>query len=312
MPAETIAHLVHRLIDYAGLFPPAALDMPAAVAEYARARQSADAGMLARFIVPLGRLEEFAAAQENAAQEPAWQSGDGPWPLSVLVKGSDPSSERLALDGFAARFRAQAPPRARIEAVEVKASSETEIAACAEAFAGLEIYIEIPHDEDPSGLLAAIAAHAERGARAKIRSGGITADAIPSAFEVARFLSAAARAKVAMKATAGLHHPLRGVYPLTYEPDSASATMHGYLNVFLAAALLTENPKLAAAEIELLLEERESAAFIFGRRGVRWRERDIPLTAIAAARENFLHSYGSCSFSEPAEELHELGFVPNP
>ena len=41
-----------------------------------------------------------------------------------------------------------------------------------------------------------------------------------------------------MKATAGLHHALRGDYRLTYEPDSARRTMHGFVNLVLAAALL--------------------------------------------------------------------------
>ena len=45
------------LIDYAGLFPPAALPLGPALAEYARHRAGPDAWMLGRFIVPAGRPE---------------------------------------------------------------------------------------------------------------------------------------------------------------------------------------------------------------------------------------------------------------
>ncbi|MBE0564871.1 MAG: hypothetical protein IH621_02865, partial [Krumholzibacteria bacterium] len=50
------------LIDYAGLFPPAGLDMPAAVAGYAAHRTLPEAWMLGRFIAPAEALPAFAAA----------------------------------------------------------------------------------------------------------------------------------------------------------------------------------------------------------------------------------------------------------
>jgi len=34
---------------------------------------------------------------------------------------------------------------------------------------------------------------------------------------------------VPFKATAGLHHPLRCIHPLTHEPNSPAAAMHGFL-----------------------------------------------------------------------------------
>ena len=49
------------------------------------------------------------------------------------------------------------------------------------------------------------------------------------------FLIACRRHGVTFKATAGLHHAMRGSYPLTYERASESGTMFGFLNVFLAA-----------------------------------------------------------------------------
>ena len=87
----------------------------------------------------------------------------------------------------------------------------------------------------PAPLVAAIA---RRGGRAKMRTGGVTAEAFPTAAQVLRFLRACTEARVPFKATAGLHHPLRAEYRLTYAPDSPRGTMFGFLNVFLTAVLL--------------------------------------------------------------------------
>ncbi|MDF2772824.1 MAG: hypothetical protein K0S86_2319, partial [Geminicoccaceae bacterium] len=59
--AAPIRMLLRDAVDYAGLFPPAQLDMPGAVAEYAAYLASADAWALGRFVVPAARLDEMAA-----------------------------------------------------------------------------------------------------------------------------------------------------------------------------------------------------------------------------------------------------------
>ncbi|MFX4589154.1 hypothetical protein ABTB15_19430, partial [Acinetobacter baumannii] len=71
---------------------------------------------------------------------------------------------------------------------------------------------------------------------AKIRTGGIKPEAIPSPTEVAAFIKACAKLQLAFKATAGLHHPIRAVRALTYDQDAPRAVMHGFINVLMAAA----------------------------------------------------------------------------
>src|SRR6185436_15978516 len=100
----------------------------------------------------------------------------------------------------------------------------------------LQPYIEIPVSGDPAPLATAVG---RAGGRLKVRTGGVTADAFPSAADLARFLRAAVQAGVPFKATAGLHHPLRAEYRLTYEPGSACGTMFGFLNLFLATAFVS-------------------------------------------------------------------------
>jgi len=143
-----------------------------------------------------------------------------------------------------------------------------------------------------------------RGARAKIRTGGVTAGTFPSGETVADFLLACARARVAFKATAGLHHAVRGSYRLTYEAESANAKMHGFANVFLAAALAWRG-----AEKSALVETMEAREFSFAGDVVRWLGFELSVGEIAAARREFAMSYGSCSFEEPVGEAQTLGWV---
>jgi hypothetical protein len=83
--------------------------------------------------------------------------------------------------------------------------------------------------------------------------------------------------------------------------------MHGFLNVFLAAAFLRAGMKAKAALS--LLEERSAQAFHFGLDGVSWREHRLSRDEIAAARQGFAASFGSCSFTEPIDDLRSLHWL---
>ena len=87
--ADTALHtLLAGSIDYAGLFPPAALDMAAAVRNYAAYRATPDAWALGRFVVPAARLAELEGEVESVAPRAPAE----PWRLSVLL-GGDPAGE---------------------------------------------------------------------------------------------------------------------------------------------------------------------------------------------------------------------------
>jgi hypothetical protein len=97
------------------------------------------------------------------------------------------------------------------------------------------------------------------------------------------------------------------VHRLTYQADSPSALMHGFLNVFLAATFLRAGmtPSVATE----LLEERSAGAIRFGSDGIEWREHRLNADAIASARQEFSISFGSCSFTEPVDDLQSLGLL---
>jgi hypothetical protein len=122
---------------------------------------------------------------------------------------------------------------------------------------------------------------------------------------VLRFMKACLAAGVAFKATAGLHHPLRAEYALTYAPDAPRGVMHGYLNVFLAAAWLAAG--LPDAQVMALLEERDTSAIRFEGEVVRWRDHVLSAAELSRARERVILGFGSCSFREPLDDAQALG-----
>lgn len=144
---------------------------------------------------------------------------------------------------------------------------------------------------------------AATGSFAKLRTGGVTPDAIPSIDAVANYIAACAERRLPFKATAGLHHPIRSAHPLTYEPESPAGVMHGFINVFLAAAFAWDGHR----DIAPMLAETNSAAFRFDERA-HWRDQSLSAEQIADARARFAHSFGSCSFEEPIHDLQQLGW----
>jgi hypothetical protein len=294
--AESARALLTGLVDYAGLFPPAALPMDAAVAEYARWRRSPEAFMLGRLVVPAARLVELGRAADAYWPEAGTAE---PWRLSALV-GADAHGDAARVVAFNTNHAG----RAIVDAVELKAASPAEAdAALAALPPGLTAFVEVPLDEDLDGLLATLK---RRGARAKIRTGGVVPEAIPEPAEVARFIAACAAAAVPWKATAGLHHPVRAEQALTYEPTSPRAVMHGFLNVFAAAAFARGGATLA--DLDAVLRE-QLAAFRFDDEGLAWRRLRASTRELAATRHDFAGSFGSCSFAEPVADLRALGML---
>ena len=288
IPASLRA-LLSGLIDYAGLFPPAALDMKTAVANYARYLAGQDAWALGRFVLPVARFAEFEVAMADV--QPI-----EPWGISALIGGSY-DSDLAEVD----RFNKRNAGKARIDSIEAKASTSDEICQIRAVVRGTIIpYFEIPPSR-AGQLLGTIAAiHG----RAKIRTGGVTHDAFPSTETVARFLFDCAWSKLPFKATAGLHHPVRCLKPLTYETNAPKGMMHGFLNVFFAASCAEH--KASVEQLMDLLERTSPKEFRFYDEYAQFANHQITTNAIRHARRSFAISFGSCSFEEPLADLREL------
>jgi hypothetical protein len=231
--------LLTNLIDYAGLYPPASLPLPAVIQNYERYLASPDTWILNRLVLPASNLNEV-------------QPGVT-WRITLLVD-SEPG-----------------PLPRQIETLETK--NERRLS--------LPTYCEAP-------------LHRITDAFAKVRTGGLTPDAIPPAPHLAEFLHTAAARRLPFKATAGLHHPIR-------------AGMHGFVNVFVAAAFAWHG--LDRQSLIQVLEEADPAAFEFDDRQLRWRGLHLSTDQLHAARRDFAHSFGSCSLEEPLEDLRKLGWL---
>ena len=298
--SATLRTLLESVIDYAGLFPPAALSLPDALRTYASSHSGPPAWIVGRFVVPAGMLGQV----QRGALTGSVESG-GTVPLSVLV-GREPPSVIEQIDQIR-RFR-EYGGKVRITAVEFPRLSPAEIDGCApEIPANLEAFFEVGLDRGPADRDATLAAIAAAGARAKVRTGGLTAEAFPSATDLAQFMVACVNAGVGFKATAGLHHVLTGRHPVTDDPGSLQTNMHGFLNVAVAAALIQ------CAHIDLkntvdVLRESSAAAFTFTNDGLMWKDRSVPSSDVVTSRK-FFRAFGSCSLREPLTELEAVGWT---
>jgi hypothetical protein len=283
------------LIDYAGLFPPAKLDMSAAVRAYAEQCAGPDRDLLGRFVVPSHRLADFS---EAAAP---FLSGDrDPWRVSVIV-GDDIATARAEIDSF----NADNDSLAICDTVEMRVSSYDEVARAISHFSEpFSLFLEPNPHADPTVVLREIAT---TSASAKLRTGGVTPDAIPHPDHVLRFIQTCVDEGIPLKATAGLHHAIRGVYPLTYEPGSPTAMMYGYLNIFLAAAYCAAGTSPSA--VLGVIEETDASSFEVDDRGVWWEDHLVNHEELAVVRRAVATSFGSCSFTEPVSEARNLGLV---
>lgn len=289
MAPATLRALLTGLVDYAGLFPPAALPLEHVVRNYGAYRDSADSWALGALVVPAARLAELLDLVP---------AGGPAWPVSALV-GDDIAADAACI------LAARSASRVSIGVAEVRAATPEGVLAAVRALERVPtVYVELPVLNDPAPLIRAVG---NAGVRAKMRTGGTTADAFPSGAECARFIACCAQHDVRFKATAGLHHPLTGRYRLTYADASPRDVMFGFLNVFLAATLAQGGA--SARELEALLAETDVGQFQFHDHCISWRTKVVSLDDIEAGRESFAMSFGSCSFREPLDDLTHLGLL---
>ncbi|MCK9868662.1 hypothetical protein MRI28_03175 [Nocardiopsis dassonvillei] len=155
---------------------------------------------------------------------------------------------------------------------------------------GAEGFVEVSRQGDVPAELRSLAG---TGHSAKFRTGGLTVEAHPAEEELAEFLHAAVELGVPFKCTAGLHHAVRHTTAEGFE-------QHGFLNVLLATAALLDGAS-----------EREAALVLADRDGPRLAALAAKLTDDEARRvRDRFRSFGTCSVTEPLEDLVVLGALP--
>jgi hypothetical protein len=305
---------VERLIDYAGMFPPARLSLHEALRHYTRLAAAPEAWMLGRFVCAaarLGDLLDYIEADSPALRLPVTALGRGGQEMEDLASNLQADLRDIA------GFRGES---GSVDVIELSLPSMlsdddlerlTELVIPELAAAGLRAFFEVPlspdwEDEviDVSDALAANVpseTSALRAAGIKIRCGGATSAAVPAVEQLAFFIDRCRETGLPWKATAGLHHPLRH-----YDP--ALQTMaHGFINVF-AGGILSRTHGLSQNQLAEVLTAESIDPFRFAEDRFGWREWDCTLEEIRSARD-WLPSFGSCSFDEPRDDLRALGLI---
>ncbi|MGE0494450.1 MAG: hypothetical protein AB7S38_34895 [Vulcanimicrobiota bacterium] len=271
---DSLKVLLSKLIDYAGLFPPARQDMARAVADYRSYQSGPYSWALGTFVCPVNRLEELV---EHLGPD------DDLWEVSAIAT--------LPLDETLERVRAvTAGGKVRVVAIESQARPVAPL-----ELDEVELYLELGSDEPIEAFVAQVA---KLGAAAKLRTGGLSPENFPTVERVAALVTACAQAGVALKATAGLHHPLPGLRPV----EGGTAAMHGFVNLFLGPAVAPA-PRLVE-----VLADSDPGAFRFEEQGASWRDLEVSLAQLESHRQR-LRSFGSCSFVEPLQDLEQLGWL---
>ncbi|HEY2473055.1 MAG TPA: hypothetical protein VGI45_35065 [Terracidiphilus sp.] len=283
---SAIDSLLAGLFDYAGLYPPAGLSMRSAANNYVEYGSSKHASALGRFIVNLDRMEELRSVAGDSFSRLR---------LSVIA------TENTDWNGLTAKISDGAP----IDALEMKCGSISDVERAASKIPRpLTTYFEVGLDAAGRAVLKAVVA---AGARAKIRMGGVVADAFPATSDVVQMLESLAELRLPFKATAGLHHPVRSRRPFTYQPQSPQGMMHGFVNLCCASALIYGGGD--RREAEALLEEQDPSAWRITSDAIHWQDQSWTADQISKMRSRFLLSIGTCSFEEPIRDLESLGWL---
>jgi len=318
---DSLRAFMKGLIDYAGLFPPAKLPLETALRNYADYRKSNDAWMLSRFIIPWSMLDELTPYRDELLDE------DDPFEFSILGSKTDTVPDFLEsvdrITDACNQFHEEQGRRVTTEILETRIPAEAALSRNTELLGEMmeraaeklaespatpdwifyETLFEESWKSDVEAAIEAIASFNDQssGKRAgyKLRCGGVKADMFPSLEQVAHALNRARENGIAVKCTAGLHHPVRLFH------ESVQTKMHGFFNVF-GGALMAHNHGLDDGEFQQILREEDPDAFSFTDKEFRWNGYAVSTGKIRQLREEHLISFGSCSFDEPREDLQQL------
>ncbi len=291
-------------IDYAGMFPPCSLALEPALRNQAKYVRSDDAWMLNTFVLS---VIQFDSAKQLLPQF------DPLHPLHVSALGPKTENAAAFLDALAeteAAIRSLAAHNVDLISVsqlEMCLPKDVDLPVLNEArsiIGNLPAFWEAPAERasETITLLAELNSEMDEPTFGfKLRTGGVTSDAFPTAVQVAQALVVPATHQVPIKFTAGLHHPLR-----QYRED-VQTKMHGFLNV-LGAAIMAAEHTWDEKQTAAMLEDENPKSFSFDGEFFAWREWKIDVKRLNGRRK-FVTSFGSCSFDEPREDLRALNLL---
>jgi len=303
---NSLKTFLSKVIDYAGLYPPASLPLEDAFANFMAYQSANEAWMLSRFIIPAKRLAELPDFYEDLSFSMLGRGGKSEEEFLENLKQdlTDIHSFR-ALNKRAVTDMFEVVLPASVLEEKTRAHDLVNSTADILNLNGISVFFEAPFGEGwqvrAENLIRLLRKFKDRHIGLKLRTGGVTADDFPSVEQVAWAIASARDAGVPMKCTAGLHHPIR------HYNESVQTKMHGFLNVFGAGVLAVTN-NLSVEQIKTILEDEDSASFVFDEAGFAWKDLRVATSGVLHARQQVV-SFGSCSFDEPREDLRAMGLL---
>jgi hypothetical protein len=266
------------LVDDAAIFPPGNAELTAAVRAYVERDQPLVGSLVLRDTdlphvdPPPGRVLRVSVVVTGGAGQIA-----GPARYCARADGFELAGLEIALrdpDDLAGNAR-------RVSTAVAAARAEGDLDE------DVPVYVELPHVASTGSWLAAADEVAANGLRLKFRTGGPDPDSFPATHALVRWIDAALDRETPFKCTAGLHRAVR-------HTGDDGFQHHGFLNVLVATQRLFDGLPDPLAD----LEERDGAALLARANGLD----------LAGARRWF-RSFGSCSISEPLDDLRSLGLL---
>ena len=265
------------LVDDAAIFPPGDVPLPDAVDTHLARRDEWYAGLVGAFVVTDTKVPEVGT----------------PLSLAVVVTGGAGGIEpalRLAERGG----HEVAGVEIALRDLDDLAGNASRVAAATDG-CGVppeQVYVELPHVPDTGSWLRAADAVAEAGLRLKFRTGGLEAHLFPASHALAGWIDAALDRETPFKCTAGLHDAVRHTGEDGFEHQ-------GFLNVLVATLRAFDGA--APDEVVAQLDDRDADSVVAAA-----REDDL-----GRARRWFT-TFGSCSVTEPLDDLLALGLLEKP
>jgi hypothetical protein len=280
---ESLNSYLDGLIDYAGLYPPAKLDMQNAVDEYLNHIAGDEDFLVNRFVCPASMLEELLEA---------WPEPDDLTLISVTASQGESFTQTVANDLKLIReFSKKVDPEFfAVSGYEIRypqSGDSGELKALSE-FEATDIYVEVAADANLEDNLHALAA-SKFPLYAKFRCGGVVPNSHPNSKDLARFLKEVIDLDLIFKLTAGLHHP----FPV--QDSLTGDRMHGFLNVGVAISRILCDD-LSRNEVARILDSPRVDVEPFTEED--WQE----------VREIF-DGFGSCSIVEPYADLKNFDLI---
>ena len=278
---------IQGLVDYAGLFPPAALSLKDSLQAYRGYQHGLAPSLLGRFVcnvAHLGDLADLLLAQDSFC-------------ISALLEA--PEEVELVEE-----FHRRAGAKVRVDTIETRLIGSEQGQRWLRRW-HYHLFFEVKPEQFTEGA-AFCAARPER-LGLKLRTGAIRPEGLPSLAEVVEFLRLAHQARVPYKFTAGLHHACPGTYPLTYAADAPKARLLGFVNLFGLACLYWHG-RLDEEALSSALE-RDGLAVRVDENGLHYDGESCSAAEIEEFRHQGARSFGSCSFEEPLQELIEMGWI---